>query len=75
MAGHGKWLSFVANGLKSFSGCPFAIVLGGETTVRLNKQGKMEPVVGIQESALHACCRSRLHLVKMSQFASRDRWD
>ncbi len=39
VAEHGKWLSFMTNGLKSLS-VPFAIVLGGETTVRLNKQGK-----------------------------------
>lgn len=53
VAGHGKWLSFVANGLKSFS-VPFAIVLGGETTVRLNKQGKNGTGGRNQESALHA---------------------
>ena len=39
VAEHGKWLSLLANGMKSLS-FPFAIVLGGETTVRLNKQEK-----------------------------------
>jgi glycerate 2-kinase len=53
VAGHGKWLSFVANELKSVS-VPFAIVLGGETTVRLNKQGKNGTGGRNQESALHA---------------------
>ncbi len=53
VAEHGKWLSFMANGLKSLS-VPFAIVLGGETTVRLNKQGKNGSGGRNQEAALHA---------------------
>jgi glycerate 2-kinase len=53
VAEHGKWLSFMANGLKSLS-VPFAIVLGGETTVRLNKQGKNGTGGRNQEAALYA---------------------
>ena len=50
---HGKWLSLLANGMKSLS-FPFAIVLGGETTVRLNKQEKNGTGGRNQEAALHA---------------------
>jgi glycerate-2-kinase len=53
VAAHGKWLSLLANGLKSLS-VPFAIVLGGETTVRLNRQGKNGIGGRNQEAALHA---------------------
>jgi glycerate 2-kinase len=53
VAEHGKWLSLLANGLKSLS-VPFAIVLGGETTVMLNKPGKNGTGGRNQEAALHA---------------------
>jgi glycerate 2-kinase len=52
-AEHGKWLSLLANGLQSLS-VPFAIVLGGETTVRLNREGKNGTGGRNQEAALHA---------------------
>jgi glycerate-2-kinase len=52
-AKHGEWLSLLANGMKSLSR-PFAIVLGGETTVRLSKQGKNGTGGRNQEAALHA---------------------
>lgn len=50
---HGKWLSRLADELRSLS-TPFAIVLGGETTVRLNKEGRNGTGGRNQESALHA---------------------
>jgi glycerate 2-kinase len=53
VAEHGKWLSMLANELKSLS-VPFAIVLGGETTVRLNKQRKNGTGGRNQEAALYA---------------------
>jgi glycerate 2-kinase len=53
VADHGKWLSHLANELKTLS-ASFAIVLGGETTVRLNKQGNNGTGGRNQESALHA---------------------
>lgn len=53
VAEHGKWLSLLAKGLKSLS-VPFAVVLGGETTVRLNKKGKNGIGGRNQEAALHA---------------------
>ncbi len=53
VAEHGKWLSLLANGLKSLS-VPFSIVLGGETTVMLNKPGKNGTGGRNQEAALHA---------------------
>lgn len=53
VAEHGKWLSHLTNELKSLS-ASLAIVLGGETTVRLNKQGNNGIGGRNQESALHA---------------------
>lgn len=53
VAEHGKWLSHLANELQSLSGS-FAIVLGGETTVRLNKRGNNGIGGRNQESALYA---------------------
>jgi glycerate 2-kinase len=50
---HGEWLSLLANGMKSLS-LPFAIVLGGETTVRLHKRGKNGTGGRNQEAALNA---------------------
>jgi glycerate-2-kinase len=52
-AKHGKWLSMLANGMRSLS-FPFAIVLGGETTVRLNKEGNNGIGGRNQEAALNA---------------------
>jgi glycerate-2-kinase len=53
VAEHGKWLSHLANELQSLSSS-FAVVLGGETTVRLNKQGNNGTGGRNQESALYA---------------------
>jgi glycerate 2-kinase len=50
---HGEWLSLLANGMKSLS-LPFAFVLGGETTVRLSKQGKNGTGGRNQEAALQS---------------------
>jgi glycerate 2-kinase len=52
-AEHGKWLSQMANEMK-FVSLPFAIVLGGETTVKLNKNGSIGTGGRNQEAALKA---------------------